>query len=557
MLVLEIRFLAGRYAATHFNNRQRAEWPPHPARVFSALTDALHADGRPEEAERAALRWLAAAPPPEIYASSAETRFQQSVYVPPNDAAVLPNIDTQIIKYEEALANLEAASDARAKRKAERALEKAEEQLRRRSANSAEDDGGGSTTSARELMPEGRKRQPRTFPVTIPESDVVHMVWTEAPSEGIVWALDSIASRVARLGHSSSLVSLRFLVTERVDLENRTRWVPDPNGEEILRTTLRNQLELLEEAYQRHRAVEPRVLPAVFTRYTIVTKQTEPPEVVQSVFDDRFIIFEVVPESKNRRRLLLDNSLTQHVTRAMRGLLIKAADEKLPASLCGHEENGEPTKQAHMAIVALSDVGHSYATGTILGVALVLPRGMSDDDRQILFQTIQKAESGFGKKVEPDEPPVLPLTLGRRGVLHVRRVRGEAERTTVRRATWTRPAHRWASVTAVALDRNPGNLGSRDPDVVARAVEAAEATIARACTHAGLPEPIAVWVHRRSLFEGAAAACKFMPFPLEGNGPRRVCVHAEIVFDRKVQGPVLVGAGRYFGLGLFRPMGDR
>src|SRR5690606_12831925 len=345
-------------------------------------------------------------------------------------------------------------ADPKAKKKAEKELAKAKEQLLKRSAASAADDGKGSVKSAGELMPEGRGKQPRTFPVVIPESDVVHMVWAEAPSEDVVRALDSIASRVARLGHSSSFVSVRFFVAEHVELGERDRWIPDPDGEATFRTTLPDQLERLEEVYQRHRAVEQRVLPAVFTRYGNASERSESSEVVRSMFDARFIVFEVVPEAQDGRRLLLHNSLTQHVTRAMRGLLIKAADGKLPPSLSGHEENGEPTRQAHMAIAAFSDVGHSYATGTILGVALVLPRGISDEDRRVLLQTLESAEKGFGKGGDPDEPPALPLTLGSRGVLHVRRVRGEREPATLRASTWTRPAHRWASVTAVALDRN-------------------------------------------------------------------------------------------------------
>ena len=37
MLALEIEFLTGRYRATNFRERYAVEWPPHPARVFSAL----------------------------------------------------------------------------------------------------------------------------------------------------------------------------------------------------------------------------------------------------------------------------------------------------------------------------------------------------------------------------------------------------------------------------------------------------------------------------------------------------------------------------------------
>ena len=40
MLAIEFELLTGRYAATAHNDRSRAEWPPHPARIFSALVAA-------------------------------------------------------------------------------------------------------------------------------------------------------------------------------------------------------------------------------------------------------------------------------------------------------------------------------------------------------------------------------------------------------------------------------------------------------------------------------------------------------------------------------------
>ena len=56
MFALAVEFLTGRYVATAFNDRERAEWPPHPARVFSALV-ATHFE-EPEPPARAALEWL-------------------------------------------------------------------------------------------------------------------------------------------------------------------------------------------------------------------------------------------------------------------------------------------------------------------------------------------------------------------------------------------------------------------------------------------------------------------------------------------------------------------
>jgi CRISPR-associated protein Csb2 len=234
----------------------------------------------------------------------------------------------------------------------------------------------------------------------------------------------------------------------------------------------------------------------------------------------------------------------------MRGTLIKAADGNWPELLSGHRHDGEPTREPHLAFVPLADVGHPFATGTILGVALISPVDLDRRDRDTLHRTIAVAEQSEMPAEDPNEVPALKLTLGRHGVLHVRRLRDVATTRSLRAERWTRPARRWASVSAVALGRNPGNLKSGEPDVVEHAVANAEATIATDCINIGLPPPAAVWIHRRSLLDGAPSARRFMPFPAEGGGPRRVCVHAELVFHEKVWGPVILGAGRYFGLGL-------
>ena len=58
MLAIEVAFLTGRYVATSFDDREQAEWPPHPAQLFSALCATHFESLNPPEDERTALRWL-------------------------------------------------------------------------------------------------------------------------------------------------------------------------------------------------------------------------------------------------------------------------------------------------------------------------------------------------------------------------------------------------------------------------------------------------------------------------------------------------------------------
>ncbi|MGE3844433.1 MAG: type I-U CRISPR-associated protein Csb2, partial [Vicinamibacterales bacterium] len=137
--------------------------------------------------------------------------------------------------------------------------------------------------------------------------------------------------------------------------------------------------------------------------------------------------------------------------------------------------------------------------------------------------------------------------------LTLERVEWGSALSSLRPSTWSGPAATWSSVTPVALDRNPGDLRSRDRGVLASAIAAAEDSIRSACQRIGLPEPARVEILPAAPWAGAVKARQFPPYPgIEGR-VQRVLTHARVTFDREVHGPVLLGAGRFVGLGLFRP----
>src|SRR5690606_945380 len=95
MIAIDVEFLTGRYVATSYNDRSRAEWPPHPARLFSALVAAWAEDDEPDEDAAGALDWLAAAGAPEIVADpndSVSRRTVMNVYVPDIGASLVPAV---------------------------------------------------------------------------------------------------------------------------------------------------------------------------------------------------------------------------------------------------------------------------------------------------------------------------------------------------------------------------------------------------------------------------------------------------------------------------------
>ena len=98
-LALTWEYLTGYAVATDPSSRERAEWPPHPARLFLALAAAWFETEPPSDdhaahaewaAEGAALKWLESLGDPELLLPEVTAdahRTMVTVYVPVNDKA--------------------------------------------------------------------------------------------------------------------------------------------------------------------------------------------------------------------------------------------------------------------------------------------------------------------------------------------------------------------------------------------------------------------------------------------------------------------------------------
>ncbi|HKY36234.1 MAG TPA: type I-U CRISPR-associated protein Csb2 [Polyangiaceae bacterium] len=550
MIILDVELLVGRYVATSFNDRDAPEWPPHPARLFSALVATAYEHEELTSSARSALKWLEEQGAPEIEASEAESRIVVATYVPGNYSGVVGGWGTAEGKLEharEALAEAEASGDPKPLKAAQKAFANAEKKFNAELAKALVDDGKGNPEVAREMLPDRRNRQPRTIPAVTPHAPRVRYSWpTAEPSLEVKTNLEELARRLVRLGHSSSLVACRVLEgslaaeTKGAGTPLR-RWRPTVGQGLSMRIVSEGQLERLEGAFEKHRGVEPRALPAVHQAYELERAEASSSP-TSSVFGEWIVFREIA--SENSRRIGLKLSKTEDITRALRGALLSHADGDIPAVLSGHDEGGRPLERPHVAYVPLADIGSRYASGSVLGAAILLPRSLEKDERRAVLRAIGRWEENG-----------LRLTLGRAGALTLERVVDNDPRKTLDPNWWIRPARRYGSVTPVALDRNPGNLNSNDPKEASAAARNAEEIVVRACQHVGLPEPRWVEIIRRSLFDAAPPARNYMPFPRKcsnGKGFSRVCVHVEMCFEQPVAGPVLIGAGRYFGVGLCR-----
>lgn len=540
MLAIEVRLLTDRYVATHFNERSRPEWPPHPARLFSAMVATWADDDDPDPDTRRALAWFAALGAPTISCSEAVPRTDVTHYVPVNDASVVRDLGRTYGVLRDAETDLATALqdaggdlDSKAVRRADRVRERAAAKAVSDSQKAAESP--GAPTDALSLLPSNRGLQARSYPCVLPDSPMFWFSWPDGQAnEQDRRVLDALLARVSRLGHSSSMVACRL-----VDDPPPPSLRPDPAGlDESLRVGAEGLLDRLEAAFRQHQGRATRALPTRMVRYRRVVDA--PADVVRSELSGDWFV--LVRHSGPR----LPGHRTLPVARAVREALIRQADQPVAEIISGHlpGEPGQPTPPStgpHLAVLPLPFVGGSYGDGTLMGVALLLPTGVSEDARRAVLRAIGRwREDGF------------ELRLGPLGVMRLRLAELAEPGHSIARRTWDRPSRRWTSVTPIALDRHPGDLWTANPRRRQKANDEAVASIGLACGRVGLPAPRDVAISRDGLLRGVDSIRRFPPLSTR-TGPRRCLVHAAVSFEDAIAGPLLLGAGRFLGYGLCLP----
>jgi len=249
-----------------------------------------------------------------------------------------------------------------------------------------------------------------------------------------------------------------------------------------------------------------------------------------SVFDPNFVVLAL-----SGRRLSLRATL--RLVEALRGAVQHACPKPIPEWVSGHAADGSPSSRPHLALVPLPFVGAEHADGRLLGAALVLPRGLEPREAASCLEPLLREPCG--------EPRIIKLYEGQWLECHAVLETRESPPWNLRPEVWTQPARKWASVTPIALDRHFEGREKWD--------KAAE-SVKDACERIGLPRPRSVLLHPVSLIEGVPHAREFPRLTRKSDGGRIHHSHAVLVFDEPVAGPILIGAGRYRGYGLFRPL---
>ncbi len=382
------------------------------------------------------------------------------------------------------------------------------------------------------MLPEHRPRQPRRFPVARPDDPQVELAWSEAPDAATVDALNALASCVGYVGHSASLTRCRFLAGDAGNSQRK----PMPARRRVYPGRLRE----LEEA---HRAKPDR--PVIRPGDPVFPEPAQSPEI--SV---EWLILEAVGgEVPDTRASALVGRLLRQAL--MAGYRRAGLGAEIPEIVSGHALGGTPTRYPHLSIVPMTFVGSPHADGRVFGFALIPPPGetlLGIDGFRDAFEAVAPYRADAQRRVMTLQGPPL------RTPLHLAPAPDDGDmKRSLRSGPYLGESARWASVTPIVLDRHL----KRNDDAEVRGL------VARACAHAGLPrpDPARIRVGKHAAVQGAVPAR-----PLAGEPPwtrwklpqsleSRQLVHAVIDFDRSVSGPVILGAGRFTGLGLCRRVG--
>jgi len=259
--------------------------------------------------------------------------------------------------------------------------------------------------------------------------------------------------------------------------------------------------------------------------------------IVGAVFDAEAVVFALRPAGESRRSLSLRDGIV-FVQRWREALLCGAEREsaQVRSLVSGHTPTGTPLEGPHLALVPLGAVGGRVHSSRLVGVAAVFPTGMNGEVRRAARVLLTRVEK---------------LKLGKLGVWNLAPLRaGAKHRADLQWDVWVarpRGATHWASVTPVVFDRHPKAKGAE------RVREEIVKIFVRACIAAGLPAPRAVVPSPTSAHLGVPPAHRF-PMLKRKDGSARRHIHVTLVFDQPVVGPVLIGAGRYRGYGICRPL---
>jgi CRISPR-associated protein Csb2 len=180
--------------------------------------------------------------------------------------------------------------------------------------------------------------------------------------------------------------------------------------------------------------------------------------------------------------------------------------------------------ERRVRIIPLPTIGHPHASPSIRRISVEIPPDCPISVRDVEWAFVGLAVENDAAVLVPAESDDMPSHYG-----------------------FDEEFSQWRSVTPVALPAISGK-GRNGTDRSRSEVQTAVA-LANALRHAGVAAKLSeVRIQREPFHPKGALADLFEPSRFAGR-----LRHLEVGFDRPIRGPLLIGDGRFVGLGLMRP----
>ena len=337
----------------------------------------------------------------------------------------------------------------------------------------------------------------------------VRFEWRDADPGEHRPAFARLFSRTSYVGHSSSMTRVAFAAGDAAD--RRERFAPDDdNGDLGLRVPFAGFLARLQKIHNNPGIPPISGGPAPTVWYRRESKKQTPSGELRAGFSLVLRADDLPP----LRRFYA-------FAKELHNALISAADEGDKEFIAGRAAQADGAPPPKLAILPLPNVGHSHADGRLLGVAFVCTE--SARDRWSAAQTaINRAllagDFRFGGRAIRFEIP------------------REYRRALDLRRHWGRKSRRFATVTPMIADCWPKGDENKIADSIEKIVKGARVKSAQ--------------LRRQSAFAGAPPSPAFDMSP---HKQKRPWFHLVFELDKPARGPIVLGSGRYFGMGLCLP----
>lgn len=492
-LVLEIFLHDGRYHGV-------PDWPPAPARVFQALVAGSGRGATVSPDDLDVLAWLEGLGPPVIGAPIATRGQEVGLWVPNNDL------------------------DAK----------------------------GGDPDQMGSIRTQ-KKVRPWIFDAEVP----LLYAWPLDEAPASLDGVERLADGLYQLGRGVDMAWARARILSTGDLDRElaaypgARYRPGPGqGGTRLDVPMSGSLESLQRRFQAHCSrfetqKVGRKAVSVFSqapkpRFTRVTYEAKPS---RRLFE---LELEGRPGKLDSTPLQGAGAFTQRLRDVAAERLVSACPElraPVERSLIGREAEGRRTKpNLRVRILPLPSHGHEQVDPSIRRVLVEVPGGceLREDDVFWAFTgAIPETDTGAALSLVPTNELDM---LGHYGVSG-------------------RPSRIWRSVTPVCL---PESARRRRIDPLRQQADAKKArertqeedravnAVAQALRHAGIRERASEIHVRREPFTARGARAE--AFEHKPRFTKERLWHVEIELERPISGPLCIGDGRFFGLGLMAPL---